>query len=93
MIGKCIKMLIVLVVVWSVWGIWVNGLEPQVATDIALEQMNDNSSAHVNMRTYSGFANTLRNPMWPFAVSVVGGLVVFRKEVKGGIDALKNASS
>ena len=81
MIKKCIAMFVILVVVWGAWGFYVNGLEPQIGSDIALAQMNDTSTAHVTARTYGGFSNVIKNPTIPVSIVAIASIVIFRKEL------------
>lgn len=80
-----------LVAGWSLWGLWVNGIEPEVSTQIALQQMENNVEGHVATRTYlNGAQRALTSPGAPLFATVLIILIMFRSYIHKALAPLKS---
>jgi hypothetical protein len=75
--------LALILVTWYGYSLLVTAVEPTVASDIALAQMNDTTEAHVVTRGYLNQGqNSVRSMGLPIAISMIIVWVAFGAQIK-----------
>lgn len=84
---RIIIFVIMTIMCWSLWSTFQVGVEPVISTDLALNQLNNTTEAHVLNRTYNeGVRKDVKNPVYPTVFSIALFAILFYNPIMSVIN-------